>query len=103
MRRIAPSKTGTASPETGDTPGSLFAGAFGLLLGLSLVKFGNPVVLNGYMGLSSLKLGGPELPADLNTPPTDLFGWLLASWPTEIGYWVIAGLVVFGMFRTGTT
>jgi len=58
-----------------------FSALFGALLGLALLKFGNPVVLD-----------------KLIVPPTDIYEWALAAWPISIGYWLLAGVVVVGLF-----
>jgi hypothetical protein len=58
----------------------LFAGLFGLLLGLALLKFGNPVIMEKYV-----------------TWPTNIYEWLLTAWPVVIGYWLMAAVAVLGL------
>jgi len=57
-----------------------FAGLFGALLGLALVKFGNPVIM-----------------AKEITWPANGWEWMLDPWPVVIGYWLLGGLVVVGL------
>jgi O-antigen ligase len=59
---------------------SIFAGAFGLLLGLALVKFGNSVILEQQI-----------------TWPGDLFEWFIFGWPPVLGYWLLAAVALFGL------
>jgi O-Antigen ligase len=57
-----------------------FSVFFGALLGLSLLKFGNPVVLEKFV-----------------TPPQNFHDWLISPWPMTIGFWLLAVVVVFGL------
>jgi len=59
----------------------VFAALFGGLLGLSLLKFGNPIIMEKYMEW-----------------PTNLFEWVLNSWPIVIGYWILAIVTALGLF-----
>jgi hypothetical protein len=59
----------------------LFSALFGALLGLDLLKFGNPVVLD-----------------KLVVQPTDIYEWALAAWPISIGYWLLGAVAVVGLF-----
>ena len=60
---------------------------FGAFLALSLLKFGNPAIMEKFV-----------------EPPANFYEWLLSGWPIEIGYWLLAGVtgvaVVFGQWRT---
>lgn len=56
---------------------------FGLLLGLALLKFGNPVIMEKYV-----------------TWPTNLYEWLLTPWPVVIGYWLLAAVATLGLVVT---
>lgn len=67
------------SPE-GSLP-SLFAGAAGALLAISLLKFGTPSVLEQQV-----------------SAPTNLLQAVFSQWPIVIGYVLLAGLAVFAAF-----
>lgn len=58
----------------------IFAGLFGLLLGLSVVKFGNPVILE-----------------KLVERPTNIYEWIFNPWPVVIAYWLLGGVAVIGL------
>lgn len=58
-------------------PQRLFACAFGVLLGLGLLKFANPALV-----------------ADHVTTPVNVFEWVLTAWPLEVGQVL---LVVLGL------
>ena len=66
-------------PGDGRLP-RVFAGLFGGLLGLSLLKFGNPAVLERVV----------EWPADG-------YGWLFETWPAVIGYWLLGAVALVGV------
>ena len=70
----------TAVAHGDEARSRLFSALFGALLGLALLKFGNPVVLD-----------------NLVVRPADGYEWLLAAWPVAIGYWLLAGVVVVGL------
>ncbi len=55
----------------------LFAGAFGVLLGLALLKFGNPVILDR-----------------LVEPPRNILELIFQPWPVVWGYGLLAGCCV---------
>jgi O-antigen ligase len=57
-----------------------FSTLFGALLGLSLLKFGNPVVLEKFVA-----------------PPQNFYDWLISSWPVTIGYWLLLPVAVIGL------
>jgi O-antigen ligase len=86
MRSARSSEEGAAVPpeaavaRTDDLLTGVFAGLFGLLLGLSLVKFGNAVILEEHIGW-----------------PGDVYEWCIFGWPPVIGYWLLAGVVVCGL------
>jgi putative inorganic carbon (HCO3(-)) transporter len=75
---------GTAGVETaGEKEGvvqAVFAGLFGALLGLALLKFGNPVILDK-------KIDWPD----------ELLKWILVPWPATVGYWLLAVVTVMGL------
>jgi hypothetical protein len=71
-------------PETGEAregalPG-IFAGLFGALLGLALLKFGNPVVLEH----------------DISWP-SGFLEWMIDLWPPVIGYCLLGGVSLIGL------
>jgi O-antigen ligase len=59
----------------------VFAVLFGSLLGLALLKFVNPSVLE-----------------KLVSWPTNDYEWLINPWPVVIGYWLLAGVALLGIF-----
>lgn len=59
----------------------VFSLLFGVLIGLSLLKFGNPCVF-----------------AKLTPWPENGYEWVLNSWPIEIGYWLLGAVAVIGLF-----
>src|SRR4051794_1890327 len=58
----------------------VFAALFGLLLGLALVKFGNPVIME-----------------TLVEAPKNIYEVIFNPWPAVWGYWLLAGLTVVGL------
>ncbi|MCX7866228.1 MAG: hypothetical protein N2438_03750, partial [Limisphaera sp.] len=46
---------------------------WGIVCGLALVKFGNPVIMEGFVSW-----------------PADGFEWLLSPWPLTLGYGLVA-------------
>jgi O-Antigen ligase len=64
----------------GAWPG-IFAGMFGALLGLALVKFGDTVILEREV-----------------TWPREPLQWIIYHWPVVIGYWVLGMVTVAGLF-----
>jgi O-antigen ligase len=61
--------TGPASTQDSGDAGTLFAGLFGLLLGVGLLKFGNPVILDR-----------------LVETPRSLEEWQAFAWPIRFGF-----------------
>jgi hypothetical protein len=79
---MAEKKNGTTLARwqnSGSAP-KAFSTLFGALLGLSLLKFGNPVVLEKFI-----------------TPPQNYYDWLFSAWPVSIGYWPLAAVAVIGL------
>jgi len=66
-------------PHPTDRLATLFAVFFGAFLGLSLLKFGNPCILE-YLVVS----------------PSTVYEWLLNSWPVTLGYGLLAGFALLG-------
>ena len=66
------------SPRQNRQLAEVFAGIFGIFLGLCLLKFGNPVVLEKYV----------------EEPPHDILEWLINGWPPVWCYWAMG--VMFG-------
>ena len=58
----------------------VFALLFGSLLGLALIKFGNPIVMEKYV-----------------TPPATYYEWVLNAWPPVLGYGLLGGVAVVGL------
>jgi len=54
---------------------------FGMFLGLALLKFSNPPVMDKFV-----------------LPPTDNYEWVISTWPTSIGYWLLGLVVLGGLF-----
>jgi len=69
------------APRHAFTGQELYALAFGLFLGLAIVKFGNPVILDH------------KIP-----PPASLSEALADSWPSHWGNWLLAVLAVPGIW-----
>jgi O-antigen ligase len=82
----------------------LFGGLFGAFLGLALLKFGNPPIMEG-VDLGRLPESGPAEPAAGGTP--NLWAWfwdrfwhtlLTFPWPMTWAYALLGALTVFGLF-----
>jgi len=58
----------------------IFPICFGTFLGLALLKFCNPPVMDKFV-----------------VPPANGYEWVISSWPTGIGYWLLAGVVLVGL------
>jgi O-Antigen ligase len=59
---------------------SLFAGAFGAVLGLALLKFGNPIILDR-----------------LVDRPGNIWEWIFQPWPVRWGYLLLAACCLVSM------
>jgi len=65
---------------TGDVRGRLFGAAFGGFLGLSLLKFGNPPIMQKFVGW-----------------PGTGYEWLLSGWPLTVGYALLVPVCLLGL------
>lgn len=89
MRSPAPAPL--PPPRPGSTPasveaaGTLFAGLFGLLLGLGLLKFGNPILLD-----------------HLVDTPKSLDEWRVFAWPVRFGFLGLALATAAGLRFVGS-
>ena len=80
-----PVKPGNRAGQQGTLAG-VFSTSFGIFLGLSLLKFANPAIMDRFV-----------------VPPKDIFEFVIGfPWPTVWAYCLLAGLVVLG-FRVGRT
>ena len=70
----------SAESKGGQLLPGIFAGLFGLLLGLSVVKFGNPVILE-----------------KLIEWPTNIYEWIFNPWPVAIAYRLLGGVTAAGL------
>ena len=53
---------------------------FGTFLGLALLKFCNPPVMEKFV-----------------VPPANGYEWVIGSWPTSIAYWLLAVVILVGL------
>jgi O-antigen ligase len=58
----------------------VFPLCFGVFLGLTLLKFCNPPVMERFV-----------------VPPASGYEWVISTWPTRIGYWLLAGVALVGL------
>ncbi len=75
------SEKNLANQRTAVVPPWAFSGLFGAFLGLALLKFGNPPIMEKFI-----------------EPPTNLTEWIVMSWPVEVGYWLLGLVAVVGLF-----
>ena len=73
----------SAKKPTSSTKDELWPGVFavllGLVLGLTLLKFGTPVILDTMVA-----------------QPTNVYEWVLNSWPIKAGYLLLGGVAIVG-------
>lgn len=79
------SKTASPAAHEEDPKEALFAGLFGLFLGLALLKFGNPVILD-----------------HLVDTPKNLEEWRAFAWPVRFGYLGLGLVTAIGLWLVGT-
>ena len=71
-------------PQTSNTSvANIFTLFFGAFLGLALLKFGNPCILE-----------------KLVERPTNFLEWTMNAWPVSIGWSLLAGIAVLGFFSS---
>jgi O-antigen ligase len=80
VKRVVAPQAGIASAGEDALGSRILAGLFGALLGLALVKFGNPVIM------------ASEIPW-----PANGWEWLIDAWPAIFGYWLLGGVGVVGL------
>jgi O-antigen ligase len=69
-------------PNQRQVLGVIFAAAFGVFLGLSLLKFGNPPIMEKY-----------------TVAPTNVYEFVIGSpWPIAWAYWLLGLVAVIGLF-----
>lgn len=83
-RPTPPASQPPPGPEHPDPAGTLFAGLFGLLLGLGLLKFGNPILLD-----------------HLVETPRSFDEWRAFAWPIRIGFIGLLGVAAVGVWHIG--
>ncbi len=54
--------------------------------------------MGAFLGLALLKFCNPPIMEKLVEPPGELAEWLLSAWPVQVGYWLLALVVVVGLF-----
>jgi len=88
------------SKPGGDGGARIFSILFGLFFGLSLLKFGNLVLIEAWKPGALSQVTNPNsrtVAQSMIDWPTSGWEWALNSWPVIIGYWVLIGLAVFGI------
>lgn len=75
------SKSRPASPQAVTLWRRIFPLGFGTFLGLALLKFCNPPVMERFV-----------------IAPTNGYEWALSSWPIRVGYWLLGLLAIGGIF-----
>lgn len=55
------------------------------------------LVFGGLLGLTLLKLGNPAIFANLVPRPANVWEWCLAAWPPDYGYYPLAAVAVLGL------
>ena len=55
-----------------------------------------PTLLGAFLALSLLKFGNPAILDKLITQPANFYEWLLTAWPIHLSYWLLAALALCG-------
>ena len=80
MARGVGTTVGMTAPQTRERAPRLFAAVFGAFLGLALLKFGNPPIMENWV-----------------TAPTNPYEFVLNSpWPINWAYWLFGGVACVG-------
>ncbi|HTJ00847.1 MAG TPA: O-antigen ligase family protein [Dongiaceae bacterium] len=58
---------------------------------------GFQLLLGAFLGLALLKFGNPSVLEDMVARPTNGYEWALSSWPASIGHGLLVVLVIFGI------
>ena len=74
-------KSSPAPESPGARTASVFSALFGIFLGLALLKFGNPAIL--------------ETMVDRPASPLE---WLFNAWPVSLGFVLLGLLIIAGAF-----
>lgn len=75
------SKLNSLEPQRVTLWAKVFPWCFGAFLGLSLLKFCNPPVMDKFV-----------------VSPTNGYEWAISTWPTGIGYWLLVLVALVGLF-----
>jgi O-antigen ligase len=80
--RAAMKSSAQAPAPAQPLPARIFPALFGFLLGLSLLKFGNPAIMERWV-----------------TPPANIYEFVLGyPWPMSWGWWLLAAVAAVGLF-----
>jgi len=84
-RPTSPAKSAHPSAQPSGDDGTLFAGLFGLLLGIGLLKFGNPIILDR-----------------LVETPRSFDEWRAFAWPIRFGFLGLGLVAAVGVWQIGS-
>ncbi len=84
-RHTPASQAAHSLPSSSGNAGTLVAGLFGLLLGIGLLKFGNPVILDR-----------------LVETPKSIEEWRAFSWPIRFGFLALGIVAAVGIWQVGS-
>jgi len=90
-----------ASKPAGDRLARIFPVLFGLFFGLTLLKFGNLILIEAWKPGALSPLTNPNsvgIAQNMVDWPADAWEWALNSWPVVIGYGMLIGLLLVGIF-----
>jgi len=57
-----------------------------------------PLLFGSFLGLALLKFCNPPVMEKFVVAPTNGFEWVIASWPTSVGYWLLGVIMLAGLF-----